>query len=158
MVDVEIVSGVFIGKPVKLQKIIKTVFIRAIITGVRIAIREYLPQVAQQTGQLRTGLENMIKTQVVGIRGRTEVIVGFNDLVGVTTDTGQDYSVYHIYGPHGQAKSTSPYKHPTTPGTKPISERKLLRLIKKRIKEQLILEVRQRQGIAMSVFDILSTN
>lgn len=147
----------FKGKPDRLQNIIKRAFIRAIVQGTRKALDEFLPHVAQDTGLLRTGLENMIKTQVVGIAGQLQVIIGFNELTGVNQGSG-DYSKYHIFGPHGQATSTAPYKKPTTPGTRPISETKLLQLIKKKIKIELVKEIRQREGLALSTFDILSTN
>lgn len=162
MVIVEVVSGNFRGKPEKLKEEILDAFSDAISLGVGEALQEFIKTVAKRSGRLRRSLATMINMQVLDIEDRRVVQVDFNKL------NVPSYAKYHVYGDTGEARSTSPYKHSqdylkyqktskTVLGTKPISQRKLMALIKRKIKEQLIIQVRGRKGLSMSVYDVLTT-
>lgn len=90
--------------------------------------------IAKKTGRLRKSIFEMIMSQVRLLLARKSLTISFHFLSGPT------WAKYHIFGPDGEAKTTAPYKNPSTPDTKPLNEFRFMDSFEDLIKKHMRIE------------------
>ena len=144
LMSISFVSGSVTGKE-KIEGNMR----QAMSTGLYLATtkahkQDIKPTVAKDTGALRrrVGIKLAQAALKAGRKGRYKITMTF-DSVLLNLFKSRYYAKYHIRE-SADFKFVGGYKRPTTPGTKPISGKAIMRFIKRRIQREISRELRKR--------------
>ena len=115
-------SGAFKAEPKDFQEQLLAAFQGSIEEGTTAFMARFIGSVARKTGKFRQWFKRMIGVQSDIIGDIHRVTLRFK------APPAGSYFIYHIpyFGKSRRFKVGRPYKHPTTPGTKPISVKEVL--------------------------------
>ncbi len=143
-IAVKFKSGSFTGSSKTLKRKIAKIRDAALIEAVNQLESGFVEDnVAKDTGSLRKALIKMLERQIrrKGILAR--ITIKFNALI---EESKEEYYQYHVFGVSGEARSPSPYKKPSTPGTRPINERVIMSILRALIKKNLNIGFKKEFG------------
>lgn len=138
--DIRIRSGAWQGTALEFNRAVFETFYEVIRQGIFNGLNEVIPATAFKTGATRNALANMFTTQIIdidGIQGNAGLTLRFDRALLELPKWLKYHDVEWELNPHF---NTAGYKDPTTPGTRPFSEKEYIDAIFNACINQITIE------------------